>query len=56
MNDVMKILKDEGAGQSDQLFDFECRIRISFRISNGERILGRLSRIEGIKTNFIERK
>lgn len=56
MNDVMKILKDEGAGQSDQLFDFECRIRISFRISNSERVLGRLSRIEGIKTNFIERK
>jgi uncharacterized YigZ family protein len=56
MNDVMKILKDEGAGQSDQLFDFECNIRINFRISNGERILGRLSRIEGFKSSFIERK
>ncbi len=56
MNDVMKILKDEGAGQSDQLFDFECNIRIHFRISNGERILGRLSRIEGFKNIFIERK
>lgn len=56
MNDVMKILKDEGAGQSDQLFDFECNIRINFRISNGERILGRLTRIEGFKNSFIERK
>lgn len=56
MNDVMKILKDEGAGQSDQLFDFECNIQINFRISNGERILGRLSRIEGFKNSFIERK
>ena len=56
MNDVMKILKDENAGQSDHVFDLDCRITINFRISSGERILERLSRIENLKCSFIERK
>ncbi len=56
MNDVMKILKDEGSGQSGQAFDLECRIVINFRISNGERILARLARAEGVISRFIERK
>ncbi|MBI5010960.1 MAG: YigZ family protein, partial [Bacteroidia bacterium] len=43
MNDVMKILKDEGSGQSGQTFDLECSIIVNFRISNGERILARLA-------------
>jgi uncharacterized YigZ family protein len=56
MNKVMKILKEEEAGQSGQIFDLECNIKINFRISSGERILGRLSRIEGFKSRFVERK
>jgi uncharacterized YigZ family protein len=56
MNDVMKILKDEGSGQSDQTFDLECRIIVNFRILIGERILARLARVEGVKSRFIERK
>ncbi|HUX95550.1 MAG TPA: YigZ family protein [Bacteroidales bacterium] len=56
MNDVMKILKDENAGQSGQIFDLDCKIGINFRISSGERIIGKLSRIENLKSRFIERK
>ena len=33
MNDVMKILKEENVGQSDQSFDLECIIIINFRAS-----------------------
>jgi len=48
LNDVMKILKEEGAALSDQVFDLECSMTVSFRISARERILKRLSRIEGL--------
>ena len=41
MNDVMKILKEENIGQSDQSFDLECRIMINFRVSLKEKILNR---------------
>jgi uncharacterized YigZ family protein len=54
MNDVMKILKEEGIGQSDQIFDLECFIKINFRVSDKEKVLKRLSRIEGLKYRFIE--
>ncbi len=54
MNDVMKILKEENIGQSDQSFDLECRILINFRVSDKEKVLGRLSRIDGLKFKYIE--
>jgi uncharacterized YigZ family protein len=52
MNDVMKILKEEGAGQSGQKMDMECTVKISFRLMAKERILNRLSRIEGLKIRY----
>jgi uncharacterized YigZ family protein len=54
MNDVMKILKEEGVTQSGQSFDLECRKKVSFRSSLRDIILNRLSRIEGIKCTYIE--
>jgi len=54
MNDVMKILKDEGISQSDQSFDLECSMIISFRTSFRGKILNKLSRIDGIKYTYIE--
>ncbi|MCX6320769.1 MAG: YigZ family protein [Bacteroidia bacterium] len=54
MNDVMKILKEENIVQSDQFFDLECRIKVNFRASIREKILNRLSRIEGLKYRYIE--
>jgi len=54
LNDVMRILKEENIGQSDQLFDLECRIRINFRLSAREKVMGRLSRIEGLNSVYLE--
>lgn len=54
MNDVMKVLKEENVGQSDQRFDTECSIIVHFRVSVKERILTRFSRIEGLKYEFFE--
>jgi len=49
MNDVMKILKEENAGQAGQHFELDCRMIIDFRSAATEKILGRLSRIEGLQ-------
>jgi uncharacterized YigZ family protein len=54
MNDVMIILKEEEIGQSEQSFELECRILINFRVSAKEKILARLSRIDGLKQKYIE--
>lgn len=53
MNEVMKILKEEGAGQSEQKMDTECCVKINFRVSAKERILERLSRTEGLSISYI---
>jgi uncharacterized YigZ family protein len=54
MNDIMKILKEEDTGQSGQSFQLECSIIIDFRVSAKERIIGRLSRVEGVTFKYIE--
>jgi uncharacterized YigZ family protein len=54
MNDVMKILKEEGAGLSDQQFGTACRMMIDFRLSYRERILARFSRVEGVVLSYLE--
>jgi uncharacterized YigZ family protein len=54
MNDVMRILKDESIDQSQQSFALECRILINFRVSAKEKILHRLSRIDGLTYRFID--
>jgi Uncharacterized conserved protein len=54
MNDVMRILKEENLGQSQQSFDLECRILLNFRVSVKEKVLNRLSRIDGLKYRYIE--
>lgn len=54
MNDVMRILKEENLGQSDQLFNLECSLTLNFRISAREKVIHRLSRIEGLSLNFLE--
>jgi uncharacterized YigZ family protein len=56
MNDVMKILKEESIGQSGQLFDLNCRILINFRVSARDKILARLSRIDGLEYKYVETK
>jgi uncharacterized YigZ family protein len=53
MNEVMKIIKDESITQCGHVFDLECMIKISFRLSAKERILDRLSRVEGLSWEFL---
>ncbi len=54
MNKVMKILKDENIGQTDQVYDLDCSIKISFRISAKGKIIKKLSGIEDLKLTFLE--
>jgi uncharacterized YigZ family protein len=54
MNDVMKILKEENLGQSDQSFNMECSLTLNFRVSAREKVIQRLSRIDGVTLKFIE--
>ncbi len=54
MNDVMKILKEEKLPQLDSLFDLNCMITTSVRISNLDRTLEELAKIEGIRISLIE--
>jgi uncharacterized YigZ family protein len=52
MNDVMKVLKDENIYRYDQKFESDCSMKIHFRISNSEKIIEKLSRIEGLRLNY----
>lgn len=54
MNDVMKVLKEENIAQYDQVFDTECRLNISFRASAREKVIARLSRIDGLTYDYLE--
>lgn len=56
MNDVMKILKDENAGQSDQQFETECRMTVNFRLSARDKVISRFERVEGLKYKYLEKK
>lgn len=53
VNDVMKIIKEEDARQSQQRFELRCHMMINFRTSSRERMLKTLSRIEGLKYTHI---
>lgn len=53
MNDVMKVLKEEGTGQQAHSYGDECSIEISFRKTATDRILERLSKIDGLKTTYL---
>ncbi len=54
MNEVMKILKEENSGQTDQRFDLECNIKVNFRSSVKEHMLHRFSRVEGLTFSYLE--
>jgi uncharacterized YigZ family protein len=54
MNDVMKILKEEDAGLSGQSFKLECSATVNFKVSSREKIISRLSRIDGLKYKYLE--
>ena len=49
LNDVMKVVKDEGCSQHSHDYSVEkCSAEISFRASNTDKITGRLRKIAGV--------
>jgi uncharacterized YigZ family protein len=54
MNDVMKVLKDEGCGQSAHVYSGdEASIEVSFRASRSEQVTGRLDKIPGLRMKWL---
>lgn len=55
MNDVMKVLRDEGCAQKPHSYsEEECSTEISFRMSQSERIRERLGKISGLKLSWLK--
>jgi len=54
MNDVMKVLKDEGCSQhSHNYTGEECSAEISFRSSHTDRVTERLCKIPGLRLSWL---
>ncbi|MDE5421859.1 YigZ family protein [Ancylomarina sp. DW003] len=53
MNDVMRIIKEEQSLQIDQDFNLTCRITLSIRQSEVEKIIERFSKIDSVKADHI---
>lgn len=54
MNDVMKVLKEEGCGQSAHSYGNDCSVEISVRSSAAERINERLLKIDGLTSTWLK--
>ena len=56
MNEVMRIIKEESVIHVNHQFDLNCVITVSFRQSAKQRIIERLSRIEGLNYYFLDKR
>ncbi|MFV0377318.1 MAG: IMPACT family protein [Mangrovibacterium sp.] len=54
MNSVMKIFKDENLPQEKTDFNLRCKICSSVRQSESERIVGLLSKLEGVRVEEVQ--
>ncbi|MDO3642849.1 YigZ family protein [Mucilaginibacter sp. L3T2-6] len=52
MNDVMRIVKDDGLHIAEQAFDNNCSITVTIRQIQVNQSLAKLSKIEGVKTTY----
>lgn len=52
MNDVMRMIKEEGLTVISQLFETECSIVIAIRQSNLNRILGKIEKIDNLTYTY----
>jgi uncharacterized YigZ family protein len=52
MNEVMRIIKDEGLEILEQQFDNACTIKISIRKMQVNQVLGRLQKVQSVKVNY----
>ncbi len=53
MNDVMRIVKDEGLEILEQQFDNQCRLTTSIRQTQVNKVTARLNNLEGITLNYL---
>lgn len=53
MNDVMKIIKDDQPEQLGQDFNLRCKITLSIRQSEVDKIIEKFSKIEGVKPKYL---
>nr|WP_121272779.1 YigZ family protein [Pedobacter schmidteae] len=53
MNDVMKLIKEEKLNVLSQDFDNSCSMKIEIRKSNLNGILGKIEKVEGLKTKYL---
>lgn len=49
MNDVMRVIKEENLGQSEQLFELECSMKVHFRASLEKRIKKKFDLIQKLE-------
>jgi uncharacterized YigZ family protein len=54
MNDVMKILKEDGLKQLDQQFDLECMIKFSVRKKITNDIYDRFNKIKNLRIKYLQ--
>ncbi|MFC3196143.1 IMPACT family protein [Parapedobacter deserti] len=54
MNDVMRVVKEEGLSVRAQEFDSQCTIELEIRQQRVEQVLGRLGKLEGASAVFQE--
>lgn len=53
MNDVMKLIKEEKLNVLSQDFDNSCSMKIEIRKSNLNAIMGKIEKVEGLKTKYL---
>lgn len=49
MNDIMRVIKEENLGQSEQIFELDCSMKVHFRASQEKRILKKFGLIEKLE-------
>lgn len=54
MNDIMRIMKEEKIEPIEQKFELSCKIRLSLRKADIDKILSKFDRIKDLKIEFIE--
>lgn len=52
MNDVMRIIKEEGLGVLNQQFDNDCSIQLSIRKTQVEQVLFKLNKVNGSQVKY----
>ncbi len=51
MNDVMRAVKDSGAGISEQSFDNSCSMTLTIRADRAQQLAARMADIDGVTIN-----